>query len=258
MLRGRAAPPSRPSPPRPGAARRRRTRTASAGGRVSSSGVTTSGPRPSAKSRSFGGGRPGARHSARSVKPPSAPSAPITAASLGSTVERIAAEGGGATVAPGPTIAVGLANAKTCSDSKTRTDGGCCTGARKTTSASGYSACSRALAPPLKKCWSVCAARCTTRSPSTRPTQPRSSGRSPRDGTCTGARRDSTGSAQGSVCTITSATPGSASRTRAETAPARSWASASGVVASRASVRNTTRPSSVRSTRVARGSAPVA
>ena len=40
----------------------------------------------------------------------------------------------------------------------------------------GYSACSRAEPPPEKNDCSVCAARWTTRSPSTRPTHPRSSG----------------------------------------------------------------------------------
>ena len=68
----------------------------------------TTGPSPSAKSRSFGGSTLGARQSASTVKPPIAPSAPITAAGRGST------DRGGAgptTSAPGPTIAAGLANA---------------------------------------------------------------------------------------------------------------------------------------------------
>ena len=48
------------------------------------------------------------------------------------------------------------------------------TGGRNTTSSRGYSACSRAPPPPVKNASSVCAASWMTRSPSTRPGQPRS------------------------------------------------------------------------------------
>ena len=78
--------------------------------------------------------------------------------------------------APGPRMAAGLANTKASCSSKIRIEGGCNTGLRSLTSASGYSACSRAVPPPVKNDCRVCAARWTTLSPSTRPTQPRSSG----------------------------------------------------------------------------------
>src|SRR5207302_4114084 len=58
---------------------------------------------------------------------------------------------------------------------KSRTAGGCSTGGRRSTSASAYSACSRAEPPPVKNDCSVCAASWITRSPSMRPGQPRSS-----------------------------------------------------------------------------------
>ena len=58
---------------------------------------------------------------------------------------------------------------------KSRTVGGCSTGGRRSTSASAYSACSRAEPPPVKNDCSVCAASWITRSPSMRPGQPRSS-----------------------------------------------------------------------------------
>jgi hypothetical protein len=76
----------------------------------------------------------------------------------------------------GPTTAVAFPNQNTSLASKTRTFGGCSTGTSSVTSASRYSACSRAPPPPRKKACSVCAARWSTRSPSTRPTQPRSIG----------------------------------------------------------------------------------
>src|SRR3954469_17726396 len=57
---------------------------------------------------------------------------------------------------------------------KSRTEGGRSTGGRKSMSASAYSACSRADPPPVKNACSVCAASWMTRSPSTRPGQPRS------------------------------------------------------------------------------------
>ena len=139
----------------------------------SSSGVATTGPSTSAKSRSFGGVPPSRRHSAKRLKPAIAPSAPITAASRG-TSRRIPPFA--ATSSPGPPIAVALANAKSSSASKTRTVGGTWTGTRSVTSARAYSPCSRALPPPRKSDCSVWAARCSTRSPSTRPTQPRSMG----------------------------------------------------------------------------------
>src|SRR5256885_1586471 len=41
---------------------------------------------------------------------------------------------------------------------KSRTEGGCSTGGRRTTSASAYSACSRASPPPVKNALAVCAA----------------------------------------------------------------------------------------------------
>src|SRR5437660_2054479 len=58
---------------------------------------------------------------------------------------------------------------------KSRTVGGCSTGGRSSTSASAYSACSRAEPPPVKNDCSVWAASWITRSPSMRPGQPRSS-----------------------------------------------------------------------------------
>src|SRR5581483_3250039 len=54
-----------------------------------------------------------------------------------------------------------------------RTVGGLITGIRSSTSASAYSACSRAAPPPVKNACNVCAASWTTRSPSIRPGQPR-------------------------------------------------------------------------------------
>src|SRR5881392_2975543 len=68
----------------------------------------------------------------------------------------------------------GLAKTKS-SPSKIRTAPGWRTGGRSTTSSSGKVSCSRALPPPVKKACSVCAASCTTRSPSIRPGHPRSS-----------------------------------------------------------------------------------
>src|SRR3954453_17341576 len=58
---------------------------------------------------------------------------------------------------------------------KSRTDGGYSTGGRRSTSASAYSACSRASPPPVKNDCNVCAASWITRSPSMRPGQPRPS-----------------------------------------------------------------------------------
>src|SRR5262249_32387992 len=71
-------------------------------------------------------------------------------------------------------IAAGFAKRKSPVSSKIRTEGGWSTGARKTTSASGYSACSRAWPPPVKNACNVCAASWITVSPSIRPGQPRS------------------------------------------------------------------------------------
>src|SRR5262249_12587538 len=76
----------------------------------------------------------------------------------------------------GRRTAAGLPTVNEAASSSTRIAGGCSTGASRRTSASGYSACSRAEPPPVKNDCSVWAASWTTRSPSTRPTQPRSSG----------------------------------------------------------------------------------
>ena len=115
--------------------------------------------------------------------------------------------------------------------SKIRIEGGCSTGASRVTSESGYDACSRALPPPVKNAWSVCAASWTTWSPSTRPGHPRSSGRS------AGWNMQSF-TAHGSVCTTTSAIPGTALRTPSSISLARVCASASDASAPSASVRN--------------------
>src|SRR5438034_792140 len=100
---------------------------------ASASGVTTTGPRESAKSRSFGTGAPGRRHSAKAVNPPSAPSSPTTAASRG----RSSSGRSDAIAAPGPTTAAGFANSNEVSSSNTRIDGGCRTGASSLTAESG-------------------------------------------------------------------------------------------------------------------------
>ena len=109
------------------------------------------------------------------ANPPTVPSAPTIAAGR-TSASTVSAPFGACASARGERIAAGFANSKRAASSKRRTAGGCSTGAQNDTASSGYSACSRAPPPPRKYDCSVCAARWTTRSPSIRPTQPRSSG----------------------------------------------------------------------------------
>ncbi len=173
--RARRQPPSRRLGPAAGGAplrrpvraeRRRPDRTSSA--------VTATGPRPSAKSRSFGGstaGSPPLREDGERGE--RAVARRSTAAILGARHETAPRR---RSPPPARERPPDSRTRRTSCPSKTRIDGGWRTGARSRTSASGYSACSRAVPPPVKNDCSVCAARWTTRSPSTRPTQPRSSG----------------------------------------------------------------------------------
>src|SRR3954447_10883236 len=145
------------------------SRSQSTPGGVPSSGVVTTGPSVSAKSRCFAPWSCGANHSTSGVKPPIAPPAPMIPATR-STDSAPGTPGSPSTAL----IAAGVAKTKSPASSKIRTEGGRSTGARKTTSASGYSACSRAWPPPVKNACSVCAASWITMSPSIRPGQPRS------------------------------------------------------------------------------------
>ena len=96
-----------------------------------------------AKSRSFGGTRPGSRQSAKIVKPATAPSAPTTPATLATTsqlLQRLLAR-----AARCPNIGARTDDRRRVRERerrpdprRSRTAGGCSTGARRRTSPSGY------------------------------------------------------------------------------------------------------------------------
>ena len=111
-----------------------------------------------ARSRSRTASRRAARRGRATRPSPSCrrsrPPAPITTA-IRARAERRVPETG----TFGPTTAVAFAKRNEPPSSKSRTVGGYCTGTSRVTSASGYSACSRAPPPPRKNDCSVCAAR---------------------------------------------------------------------------------------------------
>ena len=136
-------------------------------------GVTTTGPRPRAKSRSFGGS--GSAHAI--------PRASVYAADRTLRADDRCRSRDTERLAPGrDERRLGrrlLPDWRTRTTSARRTHGsteGEAQGQGARPRSSGYSACSRAVPPPVKNDCRVCAASWTTLSPSTRPTQPRSSG----------------------------------------------------------------------------------
>ena len=237
---------------RPSRTRRRlRSSPVDADDRAEAVGSGRHGRRPArARARSrdpSGGAAPDARHSASTVNPPITPSAPITAASLGH--EQQPARTANTTAARARRSPPGSRMRTIAWSSKTRTAGGCSTGARRMhvrervlgvlarRAAAGEERLQR-LRGELDR---------RGRRRSGRPS------RAPSD-----ARRDGTCRALTARCVPRRRRwPGRHSRTRSSIALARPCASASEPALPSPSVRKATMPSSVRTKRSSRGSAPV-